>query len=53
MLVSNVYGKQMWFLLSPCIDSDGEIVNGENGYGEDVEFDFKILEIIDKIAMSI
>lgn len=50
MFVSNVYAKEVWYIMAPCIDSQGEIVNDEYDNAENVEFDFKILEIVDKLV---
>lgn len=52
ILASNVYAKEVWFVLSPCVDNTGEKVNDKYKNTKEVQFDFKIFEIIDKLIKS-
>ncbi|MGN1318203.1 MAG: hypothetical protein ACI4VF_04250 [Lachnospirales bacterium] len=50
LFVTNVYADGTWFLLTPNIDSEGELVTKEKYDGvKKVEIKFKIVEIIEEI----
>lgn len=51
IFVTNVYADEMWFLLTPNMDSDGRLIDKDNYKDiENVEVKFKIVEIIKDIV---